>query len=42
VVAGASLNDILVAAPQPSVAVAEPSAAVISDGAGLQPKTTFV
>jgi hypothetical protein len=40
VVAGASLNEILVTAPQPSVAVAEPSAAVISVGKGLHPKAT--
>jgi hypothetical protein len=32
VVAGASLNEILVTAPQPSVADALPSAAVIADG----------
>jgi hypothetical protein len=40
VVAGASLNEILVTAPQPSVADAEPSAAVISVGKGLQPSAT--
>src|SRR4029079_16392872 len=40
VVAGASLNEILVTAPQPSVADAEPSAAVIAVDKGLQPKAT--
>src|SRR4030095_16685398 len=40
VVAVASEKVILVTAPQPSVADAEPSAAVISDGAGLQPSVT--
>jgi hypothetical protein len=40
VVAGASLNEILVTAPQPSVADALPSAAVIADEAGLQPSVT--
>ena len=32
--------EVIVVAPQPSVAVAEPSAAVISDAVGLHPKTT--
>jgi hypothetical protein len=40
VVAGASEKVILVTAPQPSVADAEPSAAVISVGKGLQPRVT--
>jgi hypothetical protein len=40
VVAGASLDEILVTAPQPSVADALPSAAVIADEAGLQPSVT--
>jgi hypothetical protein len=40
VVAVASLNERLVTLPQPSVAVADPRAAVISDGKGLQPKAT--
>ena len=41
VVAVASL-DVIVGVPQPSVAVAVPSAAVISVGKGLHPKTTVV
>jgi hypothetical protein len=40
VVAGASLDEILVTAPQPSVADALPSAAVIAVEAGLQPSVT--
>ena len=39
-VAVASVKVILVTAPQPSVAEAEPSAAVISAAEGLQPKAT--
>jgi hypothetical protein len=42
VVANASEEVILVTVPQPSVAVAEPRAAVISPGKGLHPNTTFV
>ena len=42
VVGVASDEVILVTAPQPSVAVAEPSAAVIADEVGLHPKTTLV
>jgi hypothetical protein len=40
VVAGASEKVILVTAPQPSVAVAVPRAAVIADEVGLQPSVT--
>ena len=36
------LLEVIVTVPQPSVAVAEPSAAVISDAEGLHPKTTSV
>jgi len=34
--------NVTVGAPQPSVAVADPSAAVISEAAGLQPRDTLV
>jgi hypothetical protein len=34
--------EVIVGVPQPSVAVAEPSAAVISEAAGLQPSGTVV
>ena len=42
VVIAPSEEVILVTVPQPSVAVADPNAAVISDAVGLQPKTTLV
>src|SRR4030095_9836017 len=41
VVGVASEELIFVTVPQPSVAVAVPNAAVISEAKGLQPKTTF-
>jgi hypothetical protein len=41
VVAGAS-EDVIVTGPQASVAVAVPSAALISDAEGLQPKVVAV
>ena len=42
VVGVASDEVILVTAPQPSVAVAEPNAVLIADEVGLHPKTTLV